>query len=338
HPRARGPCAVDPPYHQPPTVTRSAPEGVWAALRRHPFAPHSFHPESRTLYQAAFSSNSPLNRAFANTGGAGAVCALSVAHDEISTVTDTHQPSLLDVRSAPRPQPDVAGVAQVLVDVSLPHLDHTFDYAIPTKLTDDVRPGVRVKVRFAGVERDGFVISRTTSSTHEGALAPLRRVVSDVPVLTAPVLDLARRVAARYAGTTMDVLRLAVPPRHAQTEKSVFSKPSVAAPQWREEPDALPDPAAGDVPAIASASWQPYPGGPAFLRRLQAGDSPRAVWSALPTGPTGGLGSPRTADTTPDLETSGAHWAHAITAAATATMRSGRTVIVCLPDQRDVDA
>src|SRR5699024_5887269 len=38
------------------------------------------------------------------------------------------------------------------------------------------------------------------------------------------------------------------------------------------------------------------------------------------------------------LETSGAHWAHAITAAATATMRSGRTVIVCLPDQRDVDA
>ena len=266
------------------------------------------------------------------------MCALSVAHDEISTVTETHQPSLLDVRSAPRPQPDVAGVAQVLVDVSLPHLDHTFDYAIPTKLTKQVQPGVRVKVRFAGVERDGFVISRTTSSTHEGALAPLRRVVSDVPVLTAPVLDLARRVAARYAGTTMDVLRLAVPPRHAQTEKSVFSKPSVAAPQWREEPDALPDPAAGDVPAIASASWQPYPGGPAFLRRLQAGDSPRAVWSALPTGPTGGLGSPRTADTTPDLETSGAHWAHAITAAATATMRSGRTVIVCLPDQRDVDA
>ncbi|WP_277049131.1 primosomal protein N' [Ruania albidiflava] len=250
-------------------------------------------------------------------------------------MTQTHQPSLLDVRSAPRPQADVAGVAQVLVDVSLPHLDHTFDYAIPTKQTDQVRPGVRVKVRFAGVERDGFVVSRTARPNHEGTLAPLRRVVSGVPVLTGAVLDLARAVSARYAGTTMDVLRLAVPPRHAQTEKSVFDKPSVTAPQWREEPGALPDPGAGSTPELAPEPWSPYPGGAAFLRRLQAGDAPRAVWSALPTGPVG----VRSAEV-PRAEqqlVSGTHWAHAITAAAAATVLGGRTVVVCLPDKRDVD-
>src|SRR5699024_11875398 len=107
-----------------------------------------------------------------------------VPRPETTPLTETRRPGLRDGRSAPRPQADVAGVAQVLVDMSLPHLDHTFDYAIPTKQTDQVRPGVRVKVRFAGVERDGFVISRTARSTHDGTLAPLRRVVSDVPVLT----------------------------------------------------------------------------------------------------------------------------------------------------------
>src|SRR5699024_8831783 len=195
--------------------------------------------------------------------------------------------SLLDVRSAPRPQADVAGVAQVLVDMSLPHLDHTFDYAIPTKQTDQVRPGVRVKVRFAGVERDGFVISRTARSTHDGTLAPLRRVVSDVPVLTGPVLDLAREVAAHYAGTTMDVLRLAVPLRHAQTEKSAFDKPSATAPEWPDDPATLPAPTAGPTTTLSPEPSSPYPGGSAFLRRLQAGDAPRAVWSALPTAPVG---------------------------------------------------
>ncbi|WP_147917411.1 primosomal protein N' [Ruania zhangjianzhongii] len=251
-------------------------------------------------------------------------------------MTETHQPSLLDVRSAPRPQSDVAGVAQVLVDVALPHLDHTFDYAIPTKFAHQVKPGVRVKVRFAGVERDGFVLGRSTSSTHEGSLAPLRRVVSDVPVLTAAVFDLARQVAAHYAGTTMDVLRMAVPPRHAQTEKSVFEKPAVAAPQWRAEPDSLPDPAAVENSTVrepvapATEAWARYPGGAAFLRRIQAGESPRAVWAALPGGPV--VPSADSAATA-----AAPHWAEAITAAATASRLGGRSTVVCLPDQQDVD-
>lgn len=271
-------------------------------------------------------------------------------------MTETHQPSLLDVRSAPRPQSDVAGVAQVLVDVALPHLDHTFDYAIPTKFADRVKPGVRVKVRFAGVERDGFVLGRTTTSTHEGSLTPLRRVVSDVPVLTASVLDLARQVAARYAGTTMDVLRMAVPPRHAQTEKSVFDKPAVTAPQWREEPDSLPDPAAVEASTVSkptalnTESWALYPGGAAFLRRIQAGHSPRAVWAALPSGPAepstaaepsppADLSAPTQAQTdqTRAQQEAIPHWAEAITAAATATYLGGRSTVVCLPDQQDVD-
>ena len=79
--------------------------------------------------------------------------------------------------------------------------------------------GVRVKVRFAGQDVDGFVIARSSTTEHTGRLQPLRRVVSPERVLTPDVAALTGAVAARYAGIRSDVLRLAVPPRHATVEK-----------------------------------------------------------------------------------------------------------------------
>jgi primosomal protein N' (replication factor Y) len=125
-------------------------------------------------------------------------------------------------RAKPRPQQPVAEenpVARVVVDIGLPHLDRPFDYLVPAAMADTAVPGVRVRVRFAGADHDGFVLERADSSEHSGRLAPIRRVVSPEPVLTPHMARLARAVADRYAGTMPDVLRLAVPPRHAATEK-----------------------------------------------------------------------------------------------------------------------
>ena len=44
-------------------------------------------------------------------------------------------------------------------------------------------------------------------------------MISPEPVLTPEIFDLARAVADRYAGTLADVLRLAIPPRHATAER-----------------------------------------------------------------------------------------------------------------------
>ncbi|MBW8749916.1 MAG: primosome assembly protein PriA, partial [Propionibacteriales bacterium] len=121
-------------------------------------------------------------------------------------------------------------VAQVLVDVPLAHLDRAFDYTVPATMAESAVPGARVKVRFAGQDVDGFVLARVGESEHPGRLQPLRRVVSPEPVLSAEVADLVAEVAARYAGTRSDVLRLAVPPRHATTEKApspVFAHPTL---------------------------------------------------------------------------------------------------------------
>ncbi|MDQ6641926.1 MAG: primosome assembly protein PriA, partial [Actinomycetota bacterium] len=160
---------------------------------------------------------------------------------------------------------EVDPVARVLVDLPLAHLDRPFDYQVPASMADDAVPGARVKVRFAGQEVDGFLVARTAESTHPGHLAPLRRVVSAEPVLSPEVAELTGEVAARWAGTRSDVLRLAIPPRHAAVEKR-------------------PIEASGPLPPVGSdAGWGAYDAGAGLLAALSTGEgASRVLWSCLP--------------------------------------------------------
>ncbi|WP_244317183.1 primosomal protein N' [Micromonospora terminaliae] len=190
------------------------------------------------------------------------------------------------------------------MDVPLPHLDRPFDYLVPDTLDADARPGVRVKVRFAGQLVDGWLLERVAESAHP-KLAYLEKVVSPVPVLAPEVAELARAVADRYAGSLADVLRLAVPPRHARVEKDVTAT----------EPAATPDEPASDPTPVDPRGWRDYPAGPALLRALTAGRGPRAVWSALP----------------------GEDWADRYADAVAATVAGGRGAVVVVADARDLD-
>jgi primosomal protein N' (replication factor Y) len=194
-------------------------------------------------------------------------------------------------------------IARVAVDVSLAHLDRAFDYLVPADAAETAVPGARVRVRFAGRLVDGFVLARAAESAHGGRLARLHRVVSAEPVLTPEILALARAVGARYAGTLFDVLRLAVPPRHARVEAEPARKP--VAP-LAPGPD-------------AAAPWAAYDNGPGFLEALAERRAPRAVWAALP-------GSP-----SPEED-----WPAAVAAAVVTTLATGRGALVVVPDLRDV--
>ncbi|WP_129339663.1 primosomal protein N', partial [Cellulomonas endophytica] len=212
------------------------------------------------------------------------------------------------VSAGPVALADEGPVARVAVDVPPHHLDRPFEYAVPATMAAAARPGVRVRVRFGGGEVDGYVLGRVATAEHEGDLLPLRRVVSPDPVLTPEVLRLARAVADRYAGTLADVLRLAVPTRHARTEAE---DPSPSSDGGGAAPAA--GPAHPDAPA-----WAAYRGGPAFLGHVARGSAPRAVWTALP-GP------------------AGEDWPDAVAQAVQACVTSGRTALVVVPDARDVD-
>ena len=158
--------------------------------------------------------------------------------------------------------------AQVVLALELSHLDRAFDYLVPADLDADAQPGVRVRVRFAGQLVDGFIIGRAAESDFAGRFEWLQKVVSPLPVLTPEILDLARTVADRYAGTLADVLRLAVPPRHAAAEKTSA-----------KEPDLSPG------KPVDGAPWGVYGGGREFIKALQrktAPKLPRAVWTCLP--------------------------------------------------------
>ncbi|MGB3326012.1 MAG: primosomal protein N' [Mycolicibacterium fortuitum] len=190
-------------------------------------------------------------------------------------------------------------IARVLPLLTVPHLDREFDYLVSEEQSDDAQPGVRVRVRFNGRLVDAYLLERRSDTDHTGKLGWLDRVVSPEPVLTPEIRRLVDAVAARYAGTRADVLRLAVPPRHARVEK-----------QAPEEPEP-----ASAVPVDTSA-WARYGRGEQFLTAVGEGRAARAVWQALP----------------------GESWARRLAEAAAVAVNAGLGVVAVVPDQRDVDA
>jgi len=199
-------------------------------------------------------------------------------------------------------------IARVAVDIPLAHLDRPFDYLVPERLATDALPGVRVRVRFAGQLTDGFILERATASEHQGRLSYLERVVSAEQVLTPEIAGLARAVADRYAGTLADVLRLAIPQRHAATEAEKAlgnSEPAAHVPEGSPpEPPPRPEP----------GPWDRYPAGRAFLDALRDTRPARAAWTALP----------------------GAAWPEEIARAAVTSASAGRGTVIVVPDARDL--
>ncbi|MGU3498997.1 primosomal protein N' [Mycobacterium sp. C31M] len=183
--------------------------------------------------------------------------------------------------------------------LSVPHLDRDFDYLVAADQSDDAQPGVRVRVRFHGRLVDAFILERRSDTDHVGKLGWLDRVVSAEPVLTPDVRRLTDAVAARYVGTRPDVLRLAVPPRHANVEKQ----------------------APPDLPPLAhrpvdETGWARYARGAQFLTAVREGRAARAVWQSLP----------------------GEQWPLRLAQAAAVAVNAGRGALIVVPDQRDVDA
>ncbi len=192
-------------------------------------------------------------------------------------------------------------VARVYVELGLSHLDRPFDYEVPEELDTVALPGTRVRVKFSGRTLDGYVVARA-ATTDQQRLVPLAQGVSAEQVLPPESIRLIRAVADHYGGTFSDVARLAVPPRHATTEKAQVRLP----PPW-PEPDLDPGPLAL------------YPTGREFLHALASGGSPRASWLVAPvSAPIG-------------------DWAEGVAAAVAATVASGRSAVVVVPDGHDVD-
>ncbi|MEZ2189098.1 primosomal protein N' [Corynebacterium sp. CCM 9204] len=193
-----------------------------------------------------------------------------------------------------------APVARVLPLLGLAHLDRTFDYLVDATQDEDCRPGVKVRVRFSGRLIDAVVLDRTSVSSHSGELVWLERVISPEIVYPEETRELVDALCDRYGGVRSDLIRSAVPVRHATAENADTSTP------WEQ---------LGTVSEPDLAPWISYLHGPGFVDAVLAGRSARAAWQIAP----------------------GDDWARALAALTVATVRTGGGALVVLPDQRDVN-
>ncbi|MDO4411995.1 primosomal protein N' [Cutibacterium sp.] len=196
-------------------------------------------------------------------------------------------------------------IAHVAVSSGLAHLDRPFDYLIPDELVDRVQVGVRVRVKLAGRLCDGIVVSVDHEQEPGVKLVPVVKLVSDQVVSTPDQLRLARKVADHWAGTLDEVLRWAIPSRHATTEAS-------HPPPWPAPSGAMP-----------SGTLRVLSGGRHFLDLVAAGERPRVHWRVTPVcgpGDDEGVGD----------------WANGLVQAVCATLASGRSAIICCPTLEDV--
>ncbi|APT88768.1 primosome assembly protein PriA [Corynebacterium frankenforstense DSM 45800] len=191
-------------------------------------------------------------------------------------------------------------VARVLPLLGLPHLDRPFDYLVAADQDAEARPGVRVRVRFSGRLVDALLLQRVSDSEHGGRLRYLERVISPEIVYPERLATLVDKLADRYAGTRSDLIRAAVPPRHAKAEEADTDTP------WEE----LGEPAEADLSA-----WSGYTHGESFVDAVIEGRTARAAWQIAP----------------------GEDWAAALAALAVAVVSDGGGALIVAPDQRDVD-
>lgn len=247
----------------------------------------------------------------------------------------------------------------------LPHLDRLFDYLVPENMHDDVVVGGRVRVRFAGKLVDAFVLERVETSAHDRPLAYIQRAVSAEPVLSPEISELSRKIADRYAGSLIDVLRLAIPPRHADVEatsnaamppqtsallgmsvpgapKSARTQRLIPATTSAQETASTPMSTAGTTPRPGAATTSvPSPLQTPASVHVTTSVPPPSVerWSVYAHGAAlvGALRDGR-APRAVWSALPGEDWAARIAELLAATLTSGRGALAVLPDARDVAA
>lgn len=207
------------------------------------------------------------------------------------------------VESEPMPKRTPAAhkpVARVLPLLGVAHLDRGFDYRVDEEQSEIAQPGVRVRIRFNGRLSDAIVLERRNDSEFEGELRYLDRVISPFAVYPAQLSQLVESLAARYGAVRSDIIRSAIPPRHAKAEESDLSTP------WEE---------LGDASEPDLSSWSSYQFGESFVDTVLGGGIARAAWQVAP----------------------GDDWAAALAALAAKIAVDGGGSLIVVPDQRDVD-
>jgi primosomal protein N' (replication factor Y) len=112
---------------------------------------------------------------------------------------------------------------RVWVDTSVSHLDGTYDYLVPERLSQSVKPGIRIGVPFAGRDVEALVLERSDKSDITN-LKFVSSVISEELVATPTLLSLISAISKRWICNPYDVIRGAIPARVASVDKTFTSE------------------------------------------------------------------------------------------------------------------
>jgi primosomal protein N' (replication factor Y) len=105
------------------------------------------------------------------------------------------------------------------VDTAVSHLDGTYDYLVPERLSQSVTPGIRVGVPFAGRDVEALVLERVDKSEVTN-LKFISSVISEELVATPTLITLISAISKRWICNPYDVIRSAIPARVASVDKA----------------------------------------------------------------------------------------------------------------------
>src|SRR5699024_5948092 len=138
---------------------------------------------------------------------------------------------MTDAPFAPAAAAEKLPVARVLPLLGLPQLDRPFDYLVPRALAKEAVVGCRVRIRFHGQLVDALVLERCATPTHDGKLSYLKDVISSEVVYPPQLRRLVDSLAEYYGATRSNIIRSAIPSRHARAERA---RKENTPPTWEE--------------------------------------------------------------------------------------------------------
>ena len=101
-------------------------------------------------------------------------------------------------------------VAQVLVELKVKNVDHTFDYNVPLELTNDVQVGKRVLVPFGKQTLEGFVL-QINNSTDLDNLKDIIKVIDEDVILNEELLKLGEYISKKTLSTMISSYQCMLP-------------------------------------------------------------------------------------------------------------------------------
>ena len=116
-------------------------------------------------------------------------------------------------------QAQLDAYVRVWVDTSVSHLDGTYDYLVPERLSHSVKPGFRVGVPFAGRDVEALVLERSDKSEITN-LKFISSVISEELVATPTLISLISSISKRWICNPYDVIRSAIPAPVASVDKA----------------------------------------------------------------------------------------------------------------------